>query len=208
MNVYFVTGLAGVGKSSHIEEAISKKKNLLVLSTDKLRFSFPFLCNVHGKELFKDHLGKILKTDPEDVDGYWGFERLATFGFIKYHLLFSEGKDLLINTVGLSNIEVIKGLEKSEPGITVKVAFIVCSKIAHRYEKRDSIDRIYEPINQSEVDQSHKWKEEIDNLNLSNYKYFDLIDCVPTEKQNSSPVLLPETYIKENAKKVIEYLSD
>lgn len=191
--VYFVTGLAGVGKSSYVEPMmLAKKENLLVLPTDNLRL--PSRLN--------DHLENVLKIRREvkDRGGFGGFEGVGAFGFIKYHSLFSREKNILISTTAFNEAGVIQDLEKSQPEINVKAAFIICSSVSRR-EKYCASQEI---IDESKVAQSNIWRKEIESLNLENYKYFDLIDSVPAQERNNKPIFLKEEYVRENARKIVE----
>lgn len=208
--VYFVTGLAGIGKTSHVRRICEGKKNLLLLSTDNVRLHRIVKYRDESRVFKESDLEKVLNLNTDSERKLDGFDGLTALGFIKFHSIFSNlKKDMLIDTVAFTDPYDIQRLE-NEPGINIKAAFMGCSKKVSRVEKRNVYSN-FQPINEGQIDQSNGFKSKIDRLRQQgflNYQYFDLMEKVPIEKQNlqSEPLGLGEEYFKENAEAVVGWL--
>lgn len=199
--IYFVSGLPGMGKTSKILPGMdAKKENLIALSTDNVRKAIVHAPNVCTLEFhINKFLDGILKTDSEIIDG---FDGLAALGFIKYHSLFSKQKSLLIDTIAFTPKQV-RDLELDEPKLKIKAAFIGYSKKA-KDTRPEKLQLHYNDYD--EIERSDKIKKAAEELNLPNYRYFDLIECVPAERRDQDVVPLEQADFDKNADKVIEYL--
>jgi hypothetical protein len=185
--IYFITGLTAVGKTSAILPAILEQKEttglLFFISTDALRP--PALPGEHDK-----------------------YARENTLDLIKFHLERSIESNIFIEGVAFQSsqhIEKILEIEKNNPSLKIKLAWVGSTKTAKRIEKPDG----YYEVTKDAVLISRDLESYIKSLNKPNYHFFDLMDIVsPKERTETQPVELKESDLKENAKKVVKFLLD
>jgi hypothetical protein len=190
--IYFVTGLAAVGKTSAILPAILEQKektgSLFLISTDALRP--PALPGEHDKYAWEN-----------------------TLYLINFHLERFIASNIFIEGVAFQSpehIEKILEIEKNNPSLKIKLAWVGSTKTAKRIEKPNWHDgSLYYPVTEDAVRISLELESYIKSLDKLNYKFFDLMEVVsPKERLAKEPVELKESDIKDNAKEVVKFLLD
>lgn len=217
--LYLIGGLPGMRKSSIIYPMLYKmlynKKPVFGISTDIIRSITSYLLlnevagiggpiNIEGKSTFQ--LKGVLKiNDLRKLGPVEGEDELAwvgTVGFIKR--CYSEN-GLLVEGVAISPVGA-RDLQINEPRIKIRAAFVGYSKKMKFRNPDPKWTYGLGGLIYDEIARSDKLRKEVEELNLPNFKYFDLIECIPTDRRNQEFAQLElEDFIK-NAGKITNYL--
>lgn len=181
--IYFITGLAAVGKTSAILPAIVRRSTepLFLISTDALRPS----------------------TNYND-DYAWRH----ALELLKYHQTFSLKSNIFIEGVAFDTrerINEIQGIEKNNPGSKIKLAFVGSTRTTVRIEKPPR----YYGITKGDVARSNEYGEYVREIGKShnNYRFIDVIESVfPEDRRKKEPIELTEEDLAKNAGEVIKFL--
>ncbi len=200
--IYLIGGVPGMRKSTIIGPCICSQKPMYQNSTDFIRAS--------TSELYRS----ITKGDPheakmpeipelrtgEDTPAWIG-----TIGLIK--LLSRKGKDALIEGIaipptGVRNLELqnqnlniraafvgyTKKMEFQPPEWNTELEDLIQSAIGEDYLKNFAKHHhwVYETMNPYiEFDEAKRIKDAVEKINRPNFRFFDLIEYIPSERRGN-----------------------
>ena len=215
--IYFIGGLAGMGKSSRIRPKMIEVRpgKLILMETDFIR---PFTSAV----LTNDSIGlgsiqtKIESTFTSNRfeaprvyrlttgdEGEDYFVWKGTVGFIKKvldnlkHPSYEDQPiDILIDGIACLPHK-IRDLENELSGVNVKAAFI-------GYSKEGFSPKYPDPM--KETKEAQNLNDAVGKIGRPNYKYFDLVDSVLPESRKTEPINYEDADYERNAISVVKFL--
>jgi hypothetical protein len=216
--VYLIGGMAGMRKSSIITPCFCAQKPVFSTSTDLIRASTSQL--LEYMRLDRRQAIKLPYLEGEDAPAWIG-----TIGLIR--LLNQNQHDLLVEGVAIRP-KGVKDLEIGDPTLKIRAAFVGYSKTMEfqpsewtpELEKlvEEEIGKEYielwkkfnwtyqdmQPYDGTE--ESEKICNAVKELNSPNFKYFDLVNSIPSERRDGAKAKLQLGDYIRNALEIRSFL--